>query len=109
MDISTLSIDELKDLQKRIPGEIQKREEDARKRTLDEIRTFAEAKGYSLDQLLKVLGKKSDGKATRVGRVVPVKYRHPEQISLTWTGRGRKPQWVQAWLDAGQSLDALKV
>lgn len=38
-----------------------------------------------------------------------VRYRHPSDSSLTWTGRGRKPAWVQNWLDNGGSLDDLDV
>jgi ribosome modulation factor len=43
------------------------------------------------------------------GRVVAARYRHPSDTSLTWTGRGRKPAWVQNWLDNGGSLDDLDV
>ncbi len=37
------------------------------------------------------------------GSVAP-KYRGPE--GQLWTGRGRKPLWAQAIVDAGESLDA---
>lgn len=38
-----------------------------------------------------------------------VRYRHPDNPSLTWTGRGRKPAWVVEWLDNGGTLDQLEV
>ncbi|OBU84561.1 H-NS histone family protein [Chromobacterium subtsugae] len=38
-----------------------------------------------------------------------VRYRHPTNENQTWTGRGRKPAWVQAWLDAGGTLEELAV
>lgn len=31
---------------------------------------------------------------------VPVKYRHPSEPELTWTGRGRRPRWVAEWVAA---------
>ncbi|MCD0493834.1 H-NS histone family protein [Chromobacterium violaceum] len=41
--------------------------------------------------------------------VSAVRYRHPEHENQTWTGRGRKPQWVQDWLNAGGTLEELAV
>lgn len=34
-------------------------------------------------------------------------YRHPENPTLTWSGRGRKPGWFAAHVDAGKDPDAL--
>ena len=47
-------------------------------------------------------------KASVVNKV-KVKYRHPENAGLEWTGRGRKPKWVEAWVANGGSLDNLLV
>lgn len=44
----------------------------------------------------------------RAPKVAP-KYRHPEDPSLTWTGRGNKPRWVKDWIDAGRSLQEIAV
>ena len=35
-------------------------------------------------------------------------YRHPEQPELTWSGRGRRPKWLNELLDAGVELDRLR-
>ena len=40
---------------------------------------------------------------------VKAKYRSPENSKLTWSGRGRKPKWVQEWIDAGQSVEDLRI
>lgn len=37
-----------------------------------------------------------------------VRYRHPEYHAITWSGKGRKPQWVTAWLAAGNPLANLE-
>lgn len=103
MDLSTLSLPELKQLAHDVPGEIKKREEQDRKMVLDELKVLAEARGFSLDQLV---GKESK---TRVVKPVAVKYRHPDNADLTWTGRGRKPGWVEAWIGQGNQLEALAV
>lgn len=39
-----------------------------------------------------------------------VAYRHPENPELEWTGRGRKPMWVEHWLaQDGNTLEQLAV
>ncbi|PTU69231.1 hypothetical protein DBB33_07145 [Chromobacterium haemolyticum] len=38
-----------------------------------------------------------------------VRYAHPDEPMLTWTGRGRKPLWVQRWLSSGGELADLEV
>lgn len=36
-----------------------------------------------------------------------VPYRHPEHTDQTWSGRGRKPLWVEQWLAKGGTLEEL--
>lgn len=38
-----------------------------------------------------------------------VKYRHPAEHSLEWSGKGRQPKWVEAYLANGGSLVSLEV
>lgn len=37
------------------------------------------------------------------------KYRNPENAEQTWTGRGRKPQWIIDALSAGADIAALEI
>ncbi|HEY6897479.1 MAG TPA: H-NS histone family protein [Rhodocyclaceae bacterium] len=104
MDLSKLSIAELKELQTRIPAEIQKRKSEEKQQVLKELADLAAAKGFSLDELM---AKKSAKTGSR--KPAAVKYRHPSDSSLTWTGRGRKPLWVAQWLENGKTLEALAV
>lgn len=106
MDLSKLSIAELKTLQARIPEAIEKKKSEEKQKIVEETKAFLAAKGYSLDDLL---GK---AKAARKGAPrgpVAVKYRHPQNNSLTWTGRGRKPVWVSEWLNSGKTMESLAV
>ena len=43
------------------------------------------------------------------GRVVIQRYRNPANPAESWSGRGRPPQWVQDWKDAGRSIDELEI
>lgn len=107
MDISKLSVAELRELQHQIPQEIKRREVEEKANILNELKALAKTHGYSLDELV---GKEIKLPKTKAGTgVVKVKYRHPENSELQWTGRGRQPKWVEAWLKNGGSLDSLAV
>lgn len=105
MDLSTLTAAQLRELQQQIPAELKRRESQEKTDALNKLREMAKALGYSIEDLLAKEGKV---KAT-AGSKVKVKYRHPDNAELEWTGRGRKPKWVEAWLAQGGSLDNLLV
>jgi DNA-binding protein H-NS len=105
MDLSTLSVIQLRELQQQIPAELKRREAQDKINILNEVRAFAKARGYAIEDLI---GKETKVKAV-TGNKVKVKYRHPENVDLEWTGRGRKPKWVEAWVANGGSLDNLLV
>lgn len=105
MDLSTLSVSQLRDLQQQIPAELKRREAQEKINILNEVRAFAKARGYAIEDLI---GKDAKIKVSS-GNKVKVKYRHPENTELEWTGRGRKPKWVEAWVANGGSLDNLLV
>ncbi|MFV0370834.1 MAG: H-NS family nucleoid-associated regulatory protein [Azonexus sp.] len=103
MNLSTLSVAELRNLQQAVAAELKQREVQERENLRKELLQLAQARGFSLDELFSNEGK---GKAAS-GKKVRVKYRHPSDASLTWTGRGRKPKWVEGWLAAGGNLEGL--
>jgi DNA-binding protein H-NS len=63
--------------------------------------------GLSIDDVAKTL---ESGKRTneRARKPVPAKYRDPATGS-TWSGRGLKPRWLVAALEAGRSLGGFAV
>ena len=103
MNLSTISLAQLKDLLNTIPTEIKSREKDEKAQTLKELEAFAAERGFSLDELLAP----RIAKAKNQRGTVPVKYRHPQNVELTWTGRGRSPKWVVAFLANGGTIDQL--
>lgn len=75
--------------------------------TRDKLIAIAREAGYDLGELFgfgKVKGKRGGG-AAGGGKIV--KYRHPQNATQTWAGRGKRPRWVNEWLAGGGSLDAL--
>jgi len=52
MDLSTLTVVELRDLQQQIPAELKRREAQDKMKILNEARAFVKARGYALEDLL---------------------------------------------------------
>ena len=48
MDLSTMSISQLRDLQQQIPVEIKRREAEEKVNALNELRAFAKSRGYAI-------------------------------------------------------------
>ena len=99
--LDKMSYAELLKLQERIEAAIAaKRVEDAAS-TKEALRAMAEKAGFSLNDLFGKRGaKKASGEA---------KYRNPKDTSQTWTGRGRKPNWLVDAVKKGAKLDAFKI
>ena len=109
MDISKLTTKELQALLKRIQKEIIKRNQREKSKLLEDIAQIASKHGYSLKDLIGKTPRSGKAKKARARKPVAVKYSHPEQANLTWTGRGRKPNWVTKWLDEGKTMEMLAV
>lgn len=95
-DIETLSLKELKSLQKDLVKAITTYEDRQKSDARSELEIIAKELGFSLADLIG-----AEVKQTRAPAAA--KYRHPENAALTWSGRGRKPQWFVAALEAGKS------
>lgn len=104
VNLTTLSIAELKTLQNEITVEMESRRKEERQKLVQEFRDKAKALGISLEDLMS--GQK--GKARSASKVA-AKFANPADASQTWTGRGKRPRWVNDCLAAGKTLDELKV
>jgi DNA-binding protein H-NS len=103
MDISKLSLPELRQLQDDIAKQLKQAEQANLAAARDQILAIAKDHGLSLQDLI------GTGAARLKKSSVAVRYRHPENASQQWTGRGRQPRWVKEWAESGKSLDLLKI
>ncbi|SMX47326.1 H-NS histone family protein [Maliponia aquimaris] len=98
MDLENLTRDELQqliiDAQKAMKTVDMRRKAEAKRAAEKAVKAY----GYSLDDVLEGAPKGSKGAP---------KYANPADPSQTWTGRGRKPNWVIDALKAGKSLEDL--
>jgi DNA-binding protein H-NS len=102
MDLSNLSVVELRTLQDQVNKQLKLAAQQDVAKAREEIQAIAQRAGISLQELVKGAARKKSGN-------VAVQYRNPANADQRWTGRGRQPKWVKEWLDAGSSLDALRV
>lgn len=100
-NLEKLSVDELQQLQKDTAKAIANFEDRKRADAMTELEAVAKKHGYKLADL--VGGKKSAKPAS------PAKYRHPENPSLTWTGRGRQPNWIKEGMASGKPLEDFSI
>lgn len=107
-NLDGLSVEELEALR----DEAAKRIKDVRAKKLEEafarVDELAKSLGLSRDQLADHYGY---GTPTTSGRrrAAVQKYSNPADSNQTWSGRGRKPSWVQAHLDGGGTLAELGI
>ncbi len=102
MDLSTLSLADLRQLQEQIKQEMKQREHQDLAKAREQILAIAQGVGVPLKELI------AGGVRAKTGTVA-VRFRHPDDASQQWTGRGRQPRWVKEWADSGKSLDLLRV
>ena len=99
INLDKLDLDELKQLQKDVAKTIDQFEVKRRKEALEAVEALAREKGFSLGELTGTSAPKK-GKPP-----LPPKYAHPENPSLTWSGRGRQPAWIKEGLESGKSME----
>lgn len=68
----------------------------------EEVYALLTKRGYSFGE---VFGK---GTGRKTGPVKP-KYRNPKNPADTWTGRGRRPRWLEAELKKGKSVKSFLI
>lgn len=103
-DLSNHSLSQLRTLEAQIVEELKKRHFLGVSQAREQILHIARGAGLSVKELL-------SGKGPKEPKSVPAvaKFRHPDDSTKHWSGRGRQPTWVKEWLAAGKSLADAKV
>lgn len=103
MKLEDMSRDELEQLRKDVDKALGNLEARRKAEARAALEAEAKAHGFALRDLIDVQpsGKKK--------AVITPKYRHPENPELTWSGRGRRPQWFIEALAGGRSPEDFAV
>lgn len=109
MDLSKMSVGDLRALEQQVRQEIQERQHEEMAHAREQILAIAQRVGVPLEELLKGSGAVKGSKVAKLKAKVAVRFRHPSDLSIEWTGRGRQPQWIKDWVASGQSMDALRI
>jgi DNA-binding protein H-NS len=95
-NLAVLSLAELRELQKSITKAISTFEARQKAEAREKVEMLAKDLGFTLAELTAPEEpKRKRAPSTKI-------YRHPENPTLTWSGRGRKPSWFAAHVDAGK-------
>ncbi|SFQ25136.1 H-NS histone family protein [Tranquillimonas alkanivorans] len=97
-DLSEMNRDELQTLRKQVDKALADYDVRRKKEARAEAEQIAAKYGFSLSEL-------AEGAPPKARRKNPPKYQNPEDPSQTWTGRGRRPQWLQDALDQGRQVE----
>lgn len=66
-----------------------------------QIVRLIESRGFSVSEVL--------NPALSKAKKADVRYRHPDNPELTWTGRGKRPNWLRQFEEAGGAIETCRV
>ena len=102
-DIKALDDDTLANIGHAIKHESDLRLREARRQAIKTVRDMMATHNLTVADLAET------GKGQRADRPSKsVKYRHPTD-ERTWSGIGRKPEWLKSFLDGGGDLSSLDI
>lgn len=99
-NLDKMSLKELLELRDEVDVAISEARERERVEVLSKMQELATEAGFSINELVGT-GRGRGGKKT----VSVAKYANPDNRSETWTGRGRKPNWLVERLKKGASIE----
>lgn len=99
-NIENLRYADLLTLQSQIEDAIAVRKMEDKTELKKKLADLATKNGFSVEELY---GKPRTKKSSEV------KFRHPKDASLTWTGRGRKPGWLNDAVKKGAKLESFAI
>jgi DNA-binding protein H-NS len=102
INLSEMSLKELKQLKKDIEKAIANFDGRKKADAVAKLEEQARAMGFKLSDLLGTEGKNSRAPAE-------AKYQNPDDAAITWSGRGRRPLWFVAALAGGKSAEDLAI
>jgi len=98
IDLESLTLEQLEWLQKAVDKTVKGYKDRKRRETIGKMEALAKEAGFSMAELMEAPKK-----------TVAAKYQHPENPTITWSGRGRKPKWFEEALASGVKEEDLLI
>jgi DNA-binding protein H-NS len=106
INLASLSSSDLQQLKADIDKELTERS--SKLQAIEEVKKLAASKGLNLSDLIGEMGG-SKPKGKRELGPAPVRFRHPKDPSMTWSGRGKRPNWMKDAMAQGFTEDQMRV
>lgn len=103
INLTEFSVPELHQLSKDINKEIERRQVEDRRNVSSQMKQLASSIGMTVEE---ILGLEMAKKSKTQGQP---KYQNPENPQQTWTGRGKRPNWMKEALEKGKTLEELGI
>src|SRR4051794_1894037 len=100
-NVDKMSLKDLVDLEAKVKKALAAARDRERNELKKKMADMAETHGFSVAELFGATRGRGPGKNKSIGLA---KYANPENRSDTWTGRGRKPNWLVDRLKKGGKL-----
>lgn len=101
VDLSKLSLEQLNELVPTAQQRIEELQEKQRRKAFQKMEAAAAEVGMTPKELIKHVAKLERQEKKP-------KYQNPDNPDESWSGRGRKPAWVETWLESGKDLKELE-
>lgn len=108
-ELREMSKKQLEKLKKDIENQLERLDSKKLEEARAEAAKIAAKFGVELSELAKAPARRKTTKAKSSRPKGEPKYANPANPSQTWTGRGRKPKWVQEWIEAGKPIEELEI
>jgi DNA-binding protein H-NS len=103
INVEKMSLKDLVELDLRVQKAIVNAKERERAELKHKLAALVEDAGFSMNEFFGGRGA-AKGKSSGVA-----KYKNPDNHSETWTGRGRKPNWLVAKLGKGAKMSDFEI
>lgn len=108
--IEHLELVELRQVYAVTQKQIEKTRRFAQATAIQRMRDVATESGVDFEALMREhFGIDEDPASGKKRAKVPPKFMHPENPSLTWSGRGRQPLWFKEYEEQGGNTDDLLI
>ncbi len=101
VDLNAMTIAQLEELREQAAEMIVRKSQEEKEQLLADMKKLADERGYDFDEVV-------GGKPKERKRAAP-KYQNPDNLKQTWSGKGRKPQWVEDLLATGKTLAEIEI